>query len=110
MRIVSPIPSYNSTPSDAADQICPFIPIPASVNPRCSGCSVFADKSRYTVIKSRGREVLHEMMIWSFRNPDSSASSVDCSALRTMQSLMMFSDSFPRLWSVFSCIFCITNS
>src|SRR5580692_12003902 len=63
MRIVSPIPSYSKTPSDAADQICPFMPIPASVKPRCRGCSVLLDKSRYTVIKSRGREVLHEIII-----------------------------------------------
>src|SRR5271167_5019168 len=78
IRIVSPIPSYNKTPSEAADQICPFIPIPASVNPKCSGCAVFAERSRYTVIKSRGLDVLHEIIIWSFRNPLSSASSVDC--------------------------------
>src|SRR6266436_7861960 len=110
IRIVSPIPSASSTPSDADDHTSPFIPIPASVNPRCSGCCVLLDKSRYTVIKSRGREVLHEIIIWSLRNPFSNASSVDCSAESTMQSLIISSLSFPRFLSVFSCILRITSS
>src|SRR6266852_3962513 len=110
IRIVSPIPSASSTPSDADDHTSPFIPMPASVNPRCSGCCVFPDKSRYTVIKSRGREVLHEIIIWSLRKPLSSASSVDCSAESTMHSLMISSLSLPRFRSVFSCILRITSS
>ena len=38
------------------------------------------------------------------------ASSVDCTADSTMHSLMMSSDSLPRLRSVFSCIFAMTSS
>src|SRR5438876_3410798 len=69
----------------------------SSVSPRCRGCSVFAERSRYTVMRSRGREVLHEMMIWSERRPDSRANSVDSSAEITRHSLMICSESLPRL-------------
>ena len=56
-------------------------------------------------IRSRGRDTLHEMMIWSLRRPLSSASSVDCSAEITMHSLRISSEVRPSARSVFSCIF-----
>ena len=45
-RIVSPIPSSSKIPMEAADQTRPLAPMPASVKPRCSGCSVLAERSR----------------------------------------------------------------
>ena len=36
-RIVSPMPSFSSTPIAADDQTSPLVPMPASVRPRCSG-------------------------------------------------------------------------
>ena len=61
-------------------------------------------------MRSRGRDTLHEMMIWSFRMPLSSASSVDWSAEITMHSLRISSDDRPSARSVFSCIFETTSS
>ena len=61
-------------------------------------------------MRSRGRDTLHEMMIWSFRRPDSMASAVDSTAEITMHSLRISSESRPRLRSVFSCILASTSS
>src|SRR6266403_737996 len=55
-------------------------------------------------------DTLQEIMIWSRRRPHSSANSVDSIAERTMQLLMISSESKPRLRSVFSCILRMTNS
>ena len=48
-------------------------------------------------MRSRGRDTLHEMMIWSFRSPDSMASAVDSTPEITMHSLRISSESRPRL-------------
>ncbi len=109
-RMVSPMPSFNKMPMAAADHTRPFVPMPASVRPRCSGCRVCFASGRYTSIRWRGRDTLQEMMIWFPVSPDSRASSVDCRADSTMHSLMMSSDSRPRPRSAFSCIFAITSS
>ncbi|MNR02294.1 hypothetical protein D3C85_1181390 [compost metagenome] len=40
MRMVSPMPSTSSMPSPMADFTAPARKPPASVMPRCSGCSI----------------------------------------------------------------------
>ncbi len=94
----------------AADHTSPFVPIPASVRPRWSGCRVRRASSRYRETSSGGREVLQEMTTLSSARPDSSANSVDWSADSTMHSAITCSEVSPSARSVFSCIFAITSS
>ncbi|MNY22989.1 hypothetical protein D3C86_1566320 [compost metagenome] len=46
MRMVSPIPSASSIPRPTADFTVPERRPPASVMPRCKGCSICLDSSR----------------------------------------------------------------
>ncbi len=53
MRIVSPIPCCRRMPSAAVEATTPFVPIPASVRPRCSAWS------ERRAVGIDGDEILH---------------------------------------------------
>ena len=59
-------------------------------------------------MRSRGRDTLHEMMIWSFLSPVSIASAVDSMAEISIHSFRTSSYLRPNSRSLFSCIFAIT--
>ena len=101
----------SSTPIADADQTRPFDAHARFGEAEMQRLIGLRARGRDTrAIRSRGRDVLHEMMIWSLRSPLSIASAVDSTADSTMHSLMISSDVLPRLRSVFSCIFATTSS